>query len=157
MRILFRDGQDEVVYFAVDSAECRSIGPERWIADTGCGDDLICHCDMTTHDWEGVEPAPKGLCLDSANGPVCASATIAYQCTSTGDVIESLIMKDSPPVHSIGRKGHQEGWGFYWEPYKVSYVSLPSGKRVSSFAEGNPASDRTCGLLSTSSHQTSSS
>ena len=81
----------------------RTIGPERWIADTGCGDDLIGDNDMTPQDWQDVEPAPKSLCLKSANGPVCASHIISYQCTTTGEVIDALVMKDSPLVISIGR------------------------------------------------------
>ena len=101
-------GQDEVFYVNVDPAEGRNLGRETWVANTGCGDDFVGHCDMTAQDWEDVEPAPGGLCLHSANWPVCASETIAYHCTTTGEVIEALIMKGSIRVLCIGRMCHHE-------------------------------------------------
>ena len=52
-----------------DPAYGRNIGPDRWIADTGRGDDLIGHSDMTPQERQGVEPAPESLCFKSANGP----------------------------------------------------------------------------------------
>ena len=115
----------------------RNIGPERWIADTGCVDDLIGHNDMTPQDWVDVEPAPDALCLHSANGPVCANQMISYQCQTTGEVIDALIMKDSPPVLSIGRRCMQDGWSFVWEAYDAPYVILPSGKIITCIVEGN--------------------
>ena len=75
-------------------------------------DDLIGHSDMTPQDWQDVELAPESLCLKSANGPVYASEMISYQCLTTGEVIDALVMKDSPPVLSIGRRSMELGWSF---------------------------------------------
>ena len=97
-----RKEEEEVYEF--DPAYGPNIGPDRWIADTGCGDDLIGHSDMNPQDWQDVEPAPESLCLKSANGPECASEMISYQCLTTGEVIDALVMKDSPPVLSTGRR-----------------------------------------------------
>ena len=106
--------------FAVDPAEGRNNGPEKWIADTGCGDDLCGQSDMTAQDWGDVEPAL--VCLHSANGPECANEIIAYQRTTTSEASEALVMRDSPLVLSIGRRCHQEGWECYWELCKEPYV-----------------------------------
>ena len=83
---------------------------------------------MAPEDWQYVEPAPESLCLKSANGPVCASEMISYQCMTTGEVIDALVMKDRPPVLSIGRRCMLHGWGFYWEPGEAPYIILPYGK-----------------------------
>ena len=91
---------------------------------------------MTPQDWQDVEPAPESLCLKSANGPVCASQMISYQCTTTGEVIDALVMKDSPPVISIGRRCMLHGWGFYWEPGEAPYIILPCGKTITCIVEG---------------------
>ena len=61
------------MHFAVDTSSVRTT----WKADTGCGDDFFGHADITGQDREEYEPAPEGLCLRSANGPVCAGELIA--------------------------------------------------------------------------------
>ena len=100
----------------------------------GATSDLI---DGSPQDRQDVEPAPESLCLKSANGPVCAFEMISYQCLTTGEVIDALVMKDSPPVLSIGRRCMELGWSFYWEPYEPPYVILPSGKTITCTADGN--------------------
>ena len=54
-------------------------GPLRWLADTGCGADLIGLNDMTADDLKYVTPATNPICFSSANGPVWASATLPLQ------------------------------------------------------------------------------
>ena len=62
---------------------------------------------------------------------------ISYQCTTTGEVIDALVMKDSPPVLSIGRRCMQHGWGFSWELGEAPYVVLPCGKIITCIVDGN--------------------
>ena len=62
-----------------DPACGRNIGPERRVADTGCGDDLIGCADLTPQDWQDVEQLEPKLCLYTANGTVCSDLAIAFR------------------------------------------------------------------------------
>ena len=53
-------GQSHYVHLATmrsptAPSDGQCIGPDRCIADTGCGDDLIGTTDMTPHCWQDVE------------------------------------------------------------------------------------------------------
>ena len=43
---------------------------------------------------------------------------------------EFMVVKDSPPLLSVGRLCMLEGLGFYWPPRKTPWLSSPAGQRT---------------------------
>ena len=89
-----RYNSQEVEICEFDPAFGRHIGPERWIADTGCGDDLIGHADLTPQDWQDVEQLDSKLCLYTPNGTVCSDQALA--CEPTRKVVKAVVLTSSP-------------------------------------------------------------
>ena len=113
-RISFDRNEVEICEF--DPAFGRNIGPERWIADTRCGDDLIGYADLTPQDWQDVESLDSKHCLYTANGTACFDQAIALHCEPIREIIKAVVMKSPPTVIAVGRRCLCDGWAFHWEP-----------------------------------------
>jgi len=51
-------------------------------------------------------------------------------CEELKDLIEPLVLPDTPAVLSIGRRCMRMGYGFHWPPGRNPYLVTPEGKVV---------------------------
>ena len=64
---------------------------------------------QTPQGWQDAELALEGLCLHSASGPVCANEMNFYQRMATGEVVDSLTMKNSHSVLALDGVAAKQG------------------------------------------------
>ena len=105
--------------------------PELWIADTGCGYDLIGMQDIADEDRHRLLQAAESLVLHSAGGDAPCSEVLPFnlECLR-GNPAEPYVMQNSPPVLSIGRRCRVEGFEFYWPKYRNPILTFPDGRKV---------------------------
>ena len=115
----------------------QNLGPGKWLADTGCGFDLVDKADVP--DWamqnfltELAEP----VVLNTANGQVVCDKTVSLQVGPLCQEIEPLILEDTPSVLSIGLRCFKMGYSFIWKPYKTPYFITPEGNVVKCALDG---------------------
>jgi len=107
----------------------RNSLPERWIWDTGTGNDLIGKEDLSAAAKREMIPIPSPLYLNTAAGVVGVDKKVALQSVALEDTVGPLVLASSPPVLSCGRRCMVEGYSFHWEKFCNPYLVLPSGKR----------------------------
>ena len=105
-------------------------GPMAWVADTGCGHDLIGRDEIPEFLRHLEEPAESKLTFHSANGETTASRQIGLQSGAIGGIVTPLILKSTPAVLSVGRRCLEEGYEFEWKPYQQPRFWTPKGDEV---------------------------
>ena len=109
--------------------------PTEWLADTGCGYDLISKAHIPKRSKKRIFNG-EAITLHTANGPVQVKQKVKFKIPS-GVEIEPYIMDDTPPVMSIGHRCMNLGWSFYWRKGRSPYFKDPNGKRYKLKVFGN--------------------
>ena len=110
----------------------RRVGPRIWLIDTGAGFDLVSADDI---DPEYLEKARRILketvVLRTANSTVEVDSCIELRLKRLAEVIEPLLLDDTPPVFSCGKHCREDGYGFYWAPWaKRPILWTPKGEQI---------------------------
>ena len=103
----------------------------EFLADTGSEEDLVGTADAIQFFPDTPpHPASREVNLITANGAVMGSQTITTAVPEFGKDLEFYVLDDTPPVCSVGKRCMEDGFGFYWPPFKAPYFVSPSGERI---------------------------
>ena len=106
---------------------CDKLGPDAWVADTGCGFDLISMADVPERFRKYAEKADRTYSFFSANGDTEASQQIQIQSRAMGETVRPLILKNTPAVLSLGMRCLELGFWFQWLPFEMPRLLKPDG------------------------------
>ena len=116
--------------FTAPAFPCKDGAQVIWIADTGSANHLCSHDTLPGDVFDGMRP-----CLDvrlaTASGIIEPEGQLEVYLTDLGVDARFLVLKDCPPVLSIGRLVEQHGFQFHWRSGRAWFVS-PSGTRHAS-------------------------
>jgi hypothetical protein len=88
-------------------------GADRWIADTGCGYDLV------QQDVVARVKAPRRPCseetirLDTANGVVEITEQVVLNVPELNEEVRACVLDATPAVLSVGRRCMEHGYAFH--------------------------------------------
>ena len=114
------------------------MGSMRFIVDTGCGYNLIgLHYLRSAGALGKLNAMKTPITLNTAGGPSKALGTVRVACDQLpGGSFESVVMKETPGVLSVGKFCTDHGCSFYWRAGKTPYLLLPNGMRLDLTVEG---------------------
>ena len=134
-----RQGQDsidveieEIEELPLPAPTCAALGDEGaaqvvWIADTGSANHLCAENTMPGNVFHDIKPCPN-VRLATANGIITPQGQLEVHLPSLGVDAQFLVLKDCPPVLSVGRLVEQHGFQFHWTRNKAWFVT-PGGHR----------------------------
>ena len=100
------------------------------MADTGSPNDLIGRSDVPKgckiiqlDDDDKVE-------LNTAGGTIYVTSSTEIPCTVLNEIIEPLVLDDSPTVLSIGKRVVHHGYDFVWRHGSKPYFKLQDGTKI---------------------------
>eukprot|EP00971_Amphidinium_carterae_P274370 5444975-Amphidinium_carterae.1 len=100
--------------------------PTSWVFDSGSGYDLV------SQNMRGREMTPtfQMPTLYTANGKVEPKNVKEVDVMTNGINLKAqgLVLHDTPPVLSMGRRCVDEGYGFIWMPHSEPHLLTPEGK-----------------------------
>ena len=111
---------------AIASAE--RLGKAVWIMDTGSGLDLVSEeavQDLPPEQWHRLV---RLILLDTAGGESEADTSVIFKLDQLDEDVNALVLPSIPYVLSLGRRCQNEGYGFWWPPYGLPHLMLPSGR-----------------------------
>ena len=98
-----------------------------WLADTGCGYDLVAkkHVD---HVADRIKTAENSILFNTANGNTDATDDILLR---VDEDIEPYVLESTPAVLSVGRRCQEYGYQFHWPASSSKpYFVTPKGKKI---------------------------
>ena len=112
---------------AAPAFPCKDGAQVIWIADTGSANHLCSYDTLPGDVFDGMRPCPD-VRLATANGIIEPEGQLEVYLTDLGVDARFLVLKDCPPVLSIGRLVEEHGFQFHWRAGRAWFVS-PSGAR----------------------------
>ena len=101
---------------------------KRWLADTGCGYDLISRSDVhKRHTQKANED--EVITLYTANGPTEVTHKVNLSIGALGES-SVMLLDETPAVFSIGRRVMHNGFSFRWDAGKQPYLTDPTGRKI---------------------------
>ena len=101
---------------------CKDGAQVIWIADTGSANHLCSHDTLPDDVFESMRPCPD-VRLATANGTIEPEGQLEAYLTDLGVDARLFVLKDCPPVLSIGRLVEQHGFQFHWNAGKAWFVA----------------------------------
>ena len=103
----------------------------EFLADTGSEEDLLSTSDKSRY-FPRAEPldADKPVNLVTANGPTSADKVAKVKVPELNSKVEFYLLNSTPPVVSVGKRCLDEGYGFYWPPYRKPFFVRPDGTKL---------------------------
>ena len=83
-----------------------------WIADTGCGNDLICKYDAIDTGIPLHLPQ-RLMTFITANGGTRTNVTCPFRIKELEDALKPYVLDSTPPVLSVGKRV-RHGFQFRW-------------------------------------------
>ena len=106
-------------------------GPNRWLADTGCGFDLVSENDVSEELSSLNRKSSKPLALNTANGEIVVDREAAIQIPGLQEpVVHPFILEITPAVLSVGRRCMKLGYDFIWRRFRRPCFVRPDGKKT---------------------------
>jgi len=103
--------------------------PDCWIADTGCGHDLLASKWVSECDKNKVKASESPLLFAGVGGEKPADMTLRVKSPALNALADPFVLDSTPDVLSIGRRCVEDGWSFYWPPYSLTPTfTSPKGK-----------------------------
>ena len=103
--------------------------PDCWIADTGCGFDILCGRWVALEDQARQTLIPSPPTFSGVGGSTAAKMKLQIKSPALGSAVEPYILPNTPDVISIGKRCVEQGWSFWWPPWsKRPILSPPKGK-----------------------------
>ena len=120
-------------YRGVPTAAARTAKPEAsvnmWLADTGCGHDLIQRAELTKlKRW--IRRAARPITFITANGRTQAKDVVDLFVKEFGETISPFVLESTPAVVSVGFRCMELGYTFIWPPGRNPYFVTPSGNII---------------------------
>ena len=112
---------------AAGSLHCDKIltRPIRaYVADTGCGSDLINQSSMTSKMVSSETDAPNPVFFETANGSASVDKVTHQRLKHFDEGSSEFVMASSPDVLSTGYRCEALGYGFYWPLYSTKPFML---------------------------------
>ena len=106
-----------------DAISCAVITSRvrKWLADTGCGHDLVDKDEikgLTSYVFNSADP----LRLFTANGETPANKQIRFKIPEIKEIIQPYVLAKTPNVLSIGRRCVDHGYSFVWEALSLIHI-----------------------------------
>jgi hypothetical protein len=132
---LDEEDEDEDAEYVAPAAPARKKNkdgklPSLIMADTGSPNDLIGRSDVPKgckiiqlDDDDRVE-------LNTAGGTIFVTSSTEIPCTVLNEIIEPLVLDDSPTVLSIGKRVVHHGYDFVWRHGSKPYFKLQNGTKI---------------------------
>ena len=111
-------------------ASVLNSGIDRWIADTGCGHDLVQASDVSRFKRYMEPYSGDPVTLETANGLVEINHEIELRVHEIEEDVRACVLDATPAVLSVGRRCMDHGYGFYWPPGEKPTLVCPGGKVV---------------------------
>jgi hypothetical protein len=99
------------------------------LLDTGCGHDLISRKMVGNGPVRQLDD-DEVIAFATANGKIATDVVAPMFCEELKDMMEPLVLPDTPAVLSIGRRCMQMGYGFYWHPGQNPFLVTPDGSVI---------------------------
>jgi hypothetical protein len=116
----------------------RDFGIRRWLADTGCGHDLVQTSLVVRERGEAYIRLRAPKYLTSANGLTSITKEMTMYLPQLDEMAEMLCCPSTPSDISIGKRCLEGGYAFHWPPYSQHpFFIKPDGTRVIMDVEGN--------------------
>ena len=93
-------------------------GLVRWIMDTGAGHDMVSAEDISPHMRTAIRDTEDPVYFRTANGVCSTSKHVEVHCSALGQPLHPLIVKDTPPLWSVGYRCMHQGWTSVWPSYQ---------------------------------------
>jgi hypothetical protein len=121
-----------------DTRVRRDFGIRRWLADTGCGRDLVQSSLAMNRGGQAFIRLRAPNYLNAANGLTSIHQEMTICIPQLDEFAEILCCESTPSVISIGKRCLEMGYAFYWPPYSESpFFVKPDGTRVVVTVENN--------------------
>ena len=106
--------------------------PREWLIDSGSCFDIPGDSDLDHRDRSRTQVSDEGVILATANGPTVARNKVALNLGPPfGDYrVDPIVLKDSPPVLSMGRMVTEHGCTFHWGPDHGASLAMPDGRVI---------------------------
>ena len=110
---------------AVSEGRCASSHslPDCWIADTGCGYDLLCGKWVTVPDKGKLSLISHPPTFSGVGGSMAAKMKLRLKSPALNSTVEPYVLPNTPDVISIGQRCVERGWYFWWPP--LVYAPCP--------------------------------
>ena len=114
---------------AADRLATSASLPSCWIADTGCGHDLLCQQHIAKHGQECRTRVPAPPQFSGVGGCMTANMKLPLKSLALQSEVDPFVLPATPAVLSVGRRCVRKGWAFYWPPWsKRPVLTPPKGK-----------------------------
>ena len=94
--------------------EAEHSTPDCWIADTGCGHDLLAAKWVSECDKNKLLSSGSPLLFSGVGGEKPADMILRVKSPALKTHVVPYVLDATPDVLSIGRRCVEEGWSFWW-------------------------------------------
>ncbi len=116
----------------------RTLNPvKRWVADTGCGNDLIPRAMVESADPPVTSVSDASVQFQTANGTAEAAEVADVQVSELDEIVSPYILEETPSVLSVGARCMHLGYSFIWLAGECPYFIRPDGYWVHLRVLGN--------------------
>ena len=111
------------------AARARDRLLDLWLVDTGCGHDLV-NMPEASRAGCNMEEAKRPMYFQTANGTTATSKVAPIYISELGEEIHPHVLKETPPVVTVGRRTMSEGYSFVWCAGANPYFLTPIGTKI---------------------------
>jgi len=109
------------------SGQQKWCGPVEWLMDSGSAVDLVSRSDVPGWYVHEIEPIGHALELCTANGRMKVDKKVTLQVGALNEVIEPLVLPNTPAVLSLGKRCMEGGCSFVWSAGHHPTITDPRG------------------------------
>jgi hypothetical protein len=114
------------------------FGVRRWLADTGCGHDLVASSVVVEAGGEDYIQVKPPKYLNTASGVAAVTKGVTMCIPQLDEMTDIMCLSHSPSVLSIGGLCVTMGYAYFWPPYSEHpFFAKPDGSRVTVDVVGN--------------------
>jgi hypothetical protein len=115
---------------AVGSLEVRGDVPalpdELWLMDSECGHDLIYNKLAAGFEIQALTRQGR-LVFSTTSGRIESRNVVPVYCKELIQVVQPYLLRDTPPVLSVGKQCMEQGYTFLWEAGMMPIMTNPEG------------------------------
>jgi hypothetical protein len=116
----------------------RDFGVRRWLADSGCGHDLVASSVVIEAGGKDYIQAKPPKYLNTANGITAVAKGVTMFMPQINEMEDIMCLSHTPSVLSISERCVTIGHAFFWPPYSEHpFFVEPDGSRVKMDVDGN--------------------
>ena len=97
--------------------------------ESGSCVDLVSEGTLTKAEAARVKTTEETTWLDTANGVTGVDKAVNVKIGALNDVMDVMVMKESPNVLSLGKRVMNEGYTFEWKAGSLPVLTSPDGER----------------------------